>query len=308
MAGLVPALERFDVRVRDRPGPPYDNPTLSPLPGAGRREPDAAGLGWREPGDVIRARAGCAPARPVPNADDVAAPLPEDDINNASVVHAAGERRIPGAADGRRRGARRGHAAGARPARPASTCSRSAITARVEHAARLLAAVHPAVALISCGVDNEYGHPHAITLEHLAGVPGLASGAPTWRARVEVVADAAGHRQLAAAPRRDAGSIGAWWYPVATRRSQLLDSLSLPDGIVVHSTGVARVAAEAARLVSCGRRSGRRAARRGRRPAARHRQAGDARRVAGIHGAGRRGAAGRDGHSRSWRRRLPRTR
>ncbi len=31
---------------------------------------------------------------------------------------------------------------------------------------------------------------------------------------------------------------------------QLLDSLQLPDGIVVHSRGVARVAAEAARLVA----------------------------------------------------------
>ena len=46
-----------------------------------------------------------------------------------------------------------------------------------------LAVLQPAVALISCGADNEYGHPHAVTLEHLAALPGSASGGPTWRAR-----------------------------------------------------------------------------------------------------------------------------
>ena len=47
----------------------------------------------------------------------------------------------------------------------------------------MLAVLQPAVALISCGADNEYGHPHAVTLEHLAALPGSASGGPTWRAR-----------------------------------------------------------------------------------------------------------------------------
>jgi competence protein ComEC len=34
----------------------------------------------------------------------------------------------------------------------------------------LLARVRPEVAVISCGVRNRFGHPHASTLEHLAGI------------------------------------------------------------------------------------------------------------------------------------------
>jgi competence protein ComEC len=39
--------------------------------------------------------------------------------------------------------------------------------------ARLLTLIRPAVALISCGANNDYGHPAPSTLATLEGAPGL---------------------------------------------------------------------------------------------------------------------------------------
>ncbi|MBU1748519.1 MAG: MBL fold metallo-hydrolase [Chloroflexi bacterium] len=57
--------------------------------------------------------------------------------------------------------------------------------------AEFLAAVNPQVAVISCGADNNFGHPHASTLDKLAG-----AGCTVWRTdengTVEVVTDGEG--------------------------------------------------------------------------------------------------------------------
>ena len=52
-----------------------------------------------------------------------------------------------------------------------------------------LAAVAPSVAIISVGMDNDYGHPHRSTLDHLAAVPGLALFRTDLDGTVEVETD-----------------------------------------------------------------------------------------------------------------------
>ena len=85
VAGLVEALARYRVRTVVDPGRDYDNPTYGRFLAGARREPG---------GNVLLGRAGMAfrldPTTTIrilyPTADDATAPLPEGDINNASVV------------------------------------------------------------------------------------------------------------------------------------------------------------------------------------------------------------------------------
>lgn len=52
-----------------------------------------------------------------------------------------------------------------------------------------LAAIQPSVAIISVGLDNDYGHPHRSTLDHLAAVPGLALFRTDLDGTIEVETD-----------------------------------------------------------------------------------------------------------------------
>jgi competence protein ComEC len=215
LAGLLPALERFEVRTVIDPGRPYDNPSYPRFLELAAREPDAVVRRARA-GDVIRLGAETRLRILYPSRDDVAAPLPEDDINNASVVLLLESGRF------------RALLAGDAEAPVERRLLERGLLSRVDvlkvghHGSdsstlpEMLAVVHPAVALISCGVDNEYGHPHAITLEHLAAVPGLRIRRTDLEGTLEVVADDGG---IVSDDRgsRDAGSIGPWWYPVAIR-------------------------------------------------------------------------------------------
>ncbi|HEY8177341.1 MAG TPA: ComEC/Rec2 family competence protein, partial [Candidatus Limnocylindria bacterium] len=217
LAGLLPALERFDVRTVIDPGRPYDNPSYPRFLELAAHEPDALVRRARA-GDVIRLGPAARLRVLYPSADDVAAPLPDDDINNASVVlllESGGFRALlTGDAEApvERRLLERGMLGGVDVLKVGHHGSDSSTLPE------MLAVLQPAVALISCGVDNEYGHPHAITLEHLAGVPGLHIRRTDLEGTLEVVADGAGIVSGGRAP-RDAGSIGAWWYPVGTRPS-----------------------------------------------------------------------------------------
>jgi competence protein ComEC len=217
LAGLLPALERFQVgRVID-PGRPYDNASYPRFLDLAAHEPDAV-VHQARAGDVIRLGPEARLRILFPSPDDVAAVLPEDDINNASVVL------LLEFLSGRFRALLTGDA----EAPVEHLLLERGLLSRVDvlkvghHGSdsstlpELLAVLHPAVALISCGVDNEYGHPHAITLEHLAAVPGLHIRRTDLEGTLEVVADRGGIVDGDRAP-RDAGSIGPWWYPVAIR-------------------------------------------------------------------------------------------
>ncbi len=85
LAGLLPALERFQVGMVIDPGRAYDNPSYPRFLELAADEPDAV-VRQARAGDVIRLGPDARLRILYPSPDDVAAALPEDDINNASVV------------------------------------------------------------------------------------------------------------------------------------------------------------------------------------------------------------------------------
>ena len=228
VAGLLPALERFQVGLVVEPGRPYENPSY----------PRFLELAAHEPGERLRlARAGdVIPLGPdarfrvlYPSAEDAAGPLPEDDINNASVVllleSGAFRALLTGDAEApvEQRLLERGLLGHVDVLKVGHHGSDSSTTPE------LLAALQPSVAMISCGADNEYGHPHAITLEHLHAVRGLRIRRTDLEGTLEVVADGRG---IVGGDKgsSDAGSIGPWWYPVATRPCSCSSRWSFPTG------------------------------------------------------------------------------
>jgi competence protein ComEC len=68
---------------------------------------------------------------------------------------------------------------------------------------RFLAAVAPRLAVISCGLDNDYGHPHAATLARLAA-HGVAIARTDLEGDVTVTSDAGGLRWAVARDVSDA--------------------------------------------------------------------------------------------------------
>jgi competence protein ComEC len=216
VAGLLPALERYRVGLVLDGGRDYDNPSY----------PRFLALAAAEPGArTVAARAGQRFALDpttrliilYPSTTDAAAPLPEGDINNASVVamleHGAFRLLLTGDAEapveelllargllGPVDALKVGHHGSDSSTLPA-----------------FLAAVRPRFALISAGAGNEYGHPHGVTLRRLAAIPGLAILRTDRDGSVELVVDPSGialrrHGEV------DPGSIGPWSSPASTAR------------------------------------------------------------------------------------------
>lgn len=239
VAGLVDVLARYRVRTIVDPGRAFDNPTYGRFQADADREPGATMLLGRagtmfnlDPTTTLRVL--------YPTAEDAAAPLPDDDINNASVVmlleHGqfrallTGDAELPVEAALLARG-EIGPLAVLKVGHHGSHSSTSE---------GLLEAAHPMLALISCGIDNDYGHPAPETLAHLAAhrVGTLRTdrdGTSEVRSDGrEVVARARGVL-VGAWPLPDGGAtvarlvprvprpatIGAWPFPIATppRRS-----------------------------------------------------------------------------------------
>jgi competence protein ComEC len=232
VAGLVAALERYEVGMILDTGRDYPNPTYPLFLRLARTEPG---------GQLMRARTGQRlrlDARTVftvvyPTSDDVAAPLPEGDINNASVVGLlryggftallTGDAEMPVEALLAQRG----------------LLSRVDVLKVGHHGSRsstgpaLLEVTRPGVALISAGVGNDYGHPHQVTLDNLHRVPGLRVHRTDLEGNLEVISDGARYQvrsQLVTDPwrpvvahsitaNRPARSIEAWPYPPPPRPS-----------------------------------------------------------------------------------------
>ncbi len=215
VAGLVPALERFRVGLVLEPGRPYDNPTY----------PRFLALAAAEGGHFELARAGMrVPLGPdtvltilFPTDADASAPLPDGDINNASVVALL------------ERGGFRALLTGDAEAPVERLLLERGVLEPVDvlkvghHGSdsstgpQLLAALRPRLALISTGMGNEYGHPHAVTLDHLAEIPGLQVLRSDRDGSIEIVVDG---KEIAVERRgpADAGSIGPWPSPLASAR------------------------------------------------------------------------------------------
>ncbi|HEX5578864.1 MAG TPA: DNA internalization-related competence protein ComEC/Rec2, partial [Candidatus Limnocylindria bacterium] len=215
LAGLLPALERYAVGLVLEPGRAYDNPSYPRFLYLAAHEPGGR-LRLGRAGDVIPLGPAARFRILYPSADDAAGPLPEDDINNASLVLLLESGRFRALLTGdaeapvERRLLDRGLIG------PADVLKVGHHGSESSTLPELLAHLRPSVALISCGAGNEYGHPHAITLEHLRAVPGLWIRRTDVEGTLEVVADGGGPA-AAGGGAGVAGSIGPWVFPVATR-------------------------------------------------------------------------------------------
>jgi competence protein ComEC len=243
VAGLVAALERYDVGLILDTGRDYANPTYPLFLRLARTEPGGRFLTART-GQRLRLDAKTVFTLVYPTPDDVAAPLPEGDINNASVVGLlrfggftallTGDAHIPVEEMLAKRG----------------LLTRIDVLKVGHHGSRsstgsiLLDTAQPRVAIISCGVGNAFGHPHPETLDHLHAMPGLRLHRTDLEGSIEVITDGLRYqvrsalvtdpwRSVVAAPmsaERPARSIGAWPYPPPPRPSCCLPPLTSPMG------------------------------------------------------------------------------
>lgn len=243
VAGLLAALERYEVGLILDAGRGYENPTYPRFIVQARDEPG---------GRLAAARAGARLTLDrtttvtllYPGAKDVAGPLPEGDINNASVVGLlrsggftallTGDAEMPVEALLAERGLltridvlKVGHHGSNSSSGPA-----------------LLDAVRPGAAIISAGIGNDYGHPHRVTLDNLHQVSGLRVHRTDLEGNIEVLSDGLRYRVMSragadpwrsvvAAPitaNRPTGSIGAWPYPPPPRPSCCLPLTTFRTG------------------------------------------------------------------------------
>lgn len=225
VAGLVDVLRRFRVGMILDGERAFPNPTYARFRTDALREPAA---------QVVTARVGMSIALDpttrlrvlFPSDTDADAPLPDDDINNASVVllltGPGATALLTGDAEApvERLLIDRGLVPDVtvlKVGHHGSTSSSSAI---------FLDAARPELALISCGLGNDYGHPAPSTLDALA-----ARGVTTLRTDVdgtsEVTSDGrmiearAGGRLVARLPAEpapldaaSAATIGTWQSPI----------------------------------------------------------------------------------------------
>ncbi|MEO8246087.1 MAG: ComEC/Rec2 family competence protein [Chloroflexota bacterium] len=233
VAGLVDVLDRYRVGTILDPGRPFDNASYDRFRTDAAAEPGAT-VAVARAGMVIALDASTTLRVLFPDAADAAAALPEDDINNASVVLLlesrgvrmllTGDAELPVEHLMIARGVL-GPVAVLKVGHHGSTSSTST---------ELLDAIQPALALISCGIDNDYGHPAPETLDHLAA-RGIGVLRTDIDGTVEVASDGlvlearAGGRIVARLPlasrampeRWVTARIGAWQSPISTapRRS-----------------------------------------------------------------------------------------
>lgn len=167
VAGLVEVLARHRVGAVIEARIGFDNPSYLRL----LADASAAGI------PVVLARAGheiaLDPSTTLailyPGEEDARAPLPDGDINNASVVvevrHGGFRALLTGDAEAPVEAAlvSRG------TLRPVDVLKVGHHGSHSSSTPEFLAAVDPTLAIISAGVDNEYGHPAAETLAALAG-------------------------------------------------------------------------------------------------------------------------------------------
>ncbi|MDP9468715.1 MAG: ComEC/Rec2 family competence protein [Chloroflexota bacterium] len=188
VAGLVAALERYRVGLVLDAGRHYHNPTYPRFVQLAREEPGGRLVAARA-GQRIRLDRSTVLTILYPTAADVAGGLPEGDINNASVVGLLQSGSFTALLTGDAEApveamlAERGLLTGVDLLKVGHHGSNSSSSPL------LLGATAPRVALISAGVDNDYGHPHQVTLDHLRAIPGLRVHRTDLEGSLEVVSD-----------------------------------------------------------------------------------------------------------------------
>jgi competence protein ComEC len=204
VAGLVEVLERYRVGAILHAGIPFENAAND------RLLADAAAAGV----PVVLARAGqelaLGPSTTVtvlyPTADDAAAPLPEDDINNGSVVLRVRSGGFSALLTGDAETPIEGSLVARGVLSPVDVLKVGHHGSTSSTTPGLLDAVRPSVAIISAGEGNEYGHPAPETLAALAARPATAVFRTDLDGDVEVATDGSTLRV-----RTDAG----WSAPLA---------------------------------------------------------------------------------------------
>ena len=243
VAGLVAALERYRVGLVLDTGRNYANPTYPRFLELARDEPGAHFVTTRS-GQRLRLDVTTVFTVLYPTARDVAGPLPEGDINNASVVGLL------------RSGGFSALLTGDAKASVEAILAERGLLGRVDvlkvghHGSRfstsppLLDATHPAAALISAGFGNAFGHPHQVTLDHLEAIPGLRLHRTDLEGSIEVTSDGLRYqvrsrtvtdpwRRVVGAPitaGRPTRSIGGWPFPPSARPSSCLPPSTCPMG------------------------------------------------------------------------------
>ena len=243
VAGMVAALERYRVGLILDGGRAYENPTYPRFLQAASAEPGGR-LAAARAGERLRLDATTTLTILYPTAGDVAGPLPDGDINNASVVGLlrfggftallTGDAEMPVERLLAERGLltridvlKVGHHGSHSSTGPA-----------------LLDATRPGAALISAGIGNDYGHPHQVTLDHLHATQGLRLHRTDLEGSLEVISDGLRYRITsrvgsdlwrlvvggAITADRPARRIGAWPYPPSPRLSGCLPPSTFPTG------------------------------------------------------------------------------
>ncbi len=221
VAGLVEVLRRYRVGLVLDAGRAFDNPTYTRFLALAVEEPGAR-LAHARAGDQLRLDARTTLTILYPTERDASTPLPDDDINNASVVALlrceaftallTGDAEAPVEA----RLAERGLLA------PVDVLKVGHHGSRSSTSAPMLSNARPVVALISDGVDNDYGHPSPQTLAAL-GAEGARIRRTDLEGTIEVITNGAWYEvdsRIARDPARtargaargalDPGSIGRW--------------------------------------------------------------------------------------------------
>ncbi|TMB55887.1 MAG: MBL fold metallo-hydrolase [Chloroflexi bacterium] len=227
VGGLLAVLERYQVGLVIDPDRPYPNPTYARFLEEARAEPGARIVEARF-GQVLDLGEGATFRILFPAPADVVAPLPDNDINNASAVgilrHVGFTALLTGDAKGPIEDllAQRGLLQQIDVLKVGHHGSNASTTPD------FLAAVNPIAALISAGVGNPYGHPHRETIEKLAAVPGLRTHRTDLEGSIEVISDGRRfrvtsrvaddgwrpvHTETAPLGRGTPGRIGLWLFP-----------------------------------------------------------------------------------------------
>jgi competence protein ComEC len=194
LGGLEEVLRRYDVRLFVDGGRPAETDPYRHLLDAVKRERGAAMI-VAEAGRVIRLGAATLEIL-YPAASDASAPLPEGDINNASVVIVLRYGRFESLLTGDAEAPVERLLLERHQLEPVDVLKVGHHGSDSSTTPALVSATLPAVAIVSAGLDNEYGHPHRATLDTLATVPGLQLFRTDQDGSVEVVTDGASFRVI----------------------------------------------------------------------------------------------------------------
>jgi competence protein ComEC len=223
VAGLVEVLDRFRVGAVLHAGIHFHNAAYE------RLLTDAADAGV--PAVVLRTGqvldlGGNARARVLyPTQADAEAPLPEGDINNGSVVLLVEMGGFSALLTGDAEAPIESALIARNLVGPVDVLKVGHHGSNSSTTPALVDAITPAVAVISSGEGNEYGHPAPETLATLAARPSIAVFRTDLHGNVEVETDGVTFRVRTdagvSAPaevrrRADAGSIGPWPSPIET--------------------------------------------------------------------------------------------